>query len=52
VPVGASRRRRRLLATRSNTLKFYDDVQQNLIAKGKNGDALRVRVVAFRDLQG
>src|SRR5687768_7285582 len=36
---------------KTNALKFYDDVQQNLTAKGKNVDALRVRVVAFRDLK-
>jgi hypothetical protein len=36
---------------KTNALKFYDDVQQNLTVKGKNVDALRVRVVAFRDLK-
>ncbi len=37
-------------AVKSNALRFYDDVQTNLTAKGKNVDELRVRVVAFRDL--
>jgi hypothetical protein len=37
-------------AVKANALRFYDDVQQNLTAKGKNVDELRVRVVAFRDL--
>lgn len=36
-------------AVKDNALKFYDDVQQNLTAKGKNVDDLRVRVLAFRD---
>jgi hypothetical protein len=36
-------------AVKANALKFYDDVQQNLTAKGKNVDELRVRVIAFRD---
>jgi len=36
---------------KKNALSFYDDVQKNLTAKGKNVDHLRVRVVAFRDLQ-
>jgi hypothetical protein len=34
---------------KSNALRFYDDVQSNLTAKGKNVDQLRVRVLAFRD---
>jgi len=34
---------------KSNALRFYDDVQSNLTAKGKNVDQLRVRVIAFRD---
>jgi hypothetical protein len=37
-------------AVKTNALRFYDDVQSNLVAKGKNVDELRVRVVAFRDL--
>lgn len=37
-------------AVKTNALRFYDDVQTNLVAKGKNVDELRVRVVAFRDL--
>jgi hypothetical protein len=37
-------------AVKANALRFYDDVQNNLTAKGKNVDELRVRVVAFRDL--
>lgn len=37
-------------AVKANALRFYDDVQDNLTAKGKNVDELRVRVVAFRDL--
>ena len=37
-------------AVKTNALRFYDDVQTNLTAKGKNVDELRVRVVAFRDL--
>jgi len=37
-------------AVKSNALGFYDDVQTNLTAKGKNVAQLRVRVVAFRDL--
>ena len=36
-------------AVKANALRFYDDVQTNLVAKGKNVDELRVRVVAFRD---
>jgi hypothetical protein len=36
-------------AVKTNALRFYDDVQTNLTAKGKNVDELRVRVVAFRD---
>ena len=36
-------------AVKQNALRFYDDVQANLTAKGKNVDQLRVRVVAFRD---
>ncbi len=35
---------------KANALRFYDDVQTNLTAKGKNVDELRVRVIAFRDL--
>ena len=34
---------------KANALRFYDDVQSNLTAKGKNVDQLRVRVVGFRD---
>jgi hypothetical protein len=34
---------------KTNALRFYDDVQTNLTAKGKNVDELRVRVIAFRD---
>jgi hypothetical protein len=37
-------------AVKANALAFYDDVQTNLTAKGKNVSQLRVRVVAFRDL--
>jgi hypothetical protein len=37
-------------AVKANALRFYDDVQHNLTAKGKNVDELRVRVIAFRDL--
>lgn len=37
-------------AVKANALRFYDDVQTNLTAKGKIVDELRVRVVAFRDL--
>ena len=37
-------------AVKANALGFYDDVQSNLVAKGKNVAQLRVRVVAFRDL--
>lgn len=37
-------------AVKTNALRFYQDVQTNLTAKGKNVDELRVRVVAFRDL--
>ncbi len=36
---------------KTNALKFYDDVQRNLTDKGKNVDALRVRVIAFRDFK-
>ncbi len=36
-------------AVKANALRFYDDVQTNLTAKGKNVDDLRVRVIAFRD---
>lgn len=36
-------------AVKSNALRFYEDVQTNLTAKGKNVDELRVRVIAFRD---
>jgi len=36
-------------AVKANALRFYDDVQANLTAKGKNIDELRVRVIAFRD---
>jgi hypothetical protein len=36
-------------AVKTNALRFYDDVQTNLTAQGKNVDELRVRVVAFRD---
>lgn len=35
---------------KANALRFFDDVQSNLTAKGKNIDELRVRVVAFRDI--
>jgi hypothetical protein len=34
---------------KANALRFYDDVQSNLTAKGKNVDQLRVRVISFRD---
>jgi hypothetical protein len=34
---------------KANALRFYDDVQSNLTAKGKNVDQLRVRIIAFRD---
>jgi hypothetical protein len=34
---------------KANALRFYDDVQANLTAKGKTVDELRVRVIAFRD---
>ena len=34
---------------KANALRFYDDVQSNLTAKGKTVDDLRVRVIAFRD---
>jgi hypothetical protein len=37
-------------AVKANALRFYSDVQENLTAKGKNVDELRVRVVAFRDI--
>ncbi len=36
-------------AVKANALRFYGDVQDNLVNKGKNVDELRVRVVAFRD---
>jgi len=36
-------------AVKANALRFYDDVQANLIDKGKNVDELRVRIIAFRD---
>jgi hypothetical protein len=36
-------------AVKANALRFYGDVQNNLVNKGKNVDELRVRVVAFRD---
>ncbi|WP_353649273.1 vWA domain-containing protein [Nakamurella sp. A5-74] len=36
-------------AVKANALRFYEDVQTNLTAKGKNVDTLRVRVIAFRD---
>ena len=36
-------------SVKENALGFYDDVQTNLTAKGKNVEQLRVRVVAFRD---
>jgi hypothetical protein len=36
-------------AVKANALRFYEDVQTNLTAKGKNVDELRVRVIAFRD---
>ncbi|MDQ6658227.1 MAG: VWA domain-containing protein [Actinomycetota bacterium] len=36
-------------AVKTNALRFYEDVQTNLTAKGKNVNALRVRVIAFRD---
>jgi hypothetical protein len=36
-------------SVKANALGFYDDVQTNLTAKGKNVEQLRVRVVAFRD---
>jgi hypothetical protein len=36
-------------AVKTNALRFYEDVQTNLTAKGKNVDQLRVRVIAFRD---
>lgn len=38
-------------AVKANALRFYQDVQTNLTAKGKNVDELRVRVVAFRDIE-
>jgi hypothetical protein len=37
-------------AVKAHALGFYDDVQTNLTAKGKNVSQLRVRLVAFRDL--
>jgi hypothetical protein len=37
-------------SVKAHALGFYDDVQTNLTAKGKNVTQLRVRVVAFRDL--
>lgn len=36
-------------AVKANAVGFYQDVQNNLTAKGKNVDQLRVRVIAFRD---
>ncbi len=39
-----------LTRVKENALSFYEDVQKNLTAKGKNVDQLRVRVIAFRDL--
>ncbi len=36
-------------AVKANALGFYDDVQTNLTAKGKNVTQLRVRIVAYRD---
>ena len=36
-------------AVKANALGFYDDVQANLIEKGKNVEQLRVRVIAYRD---
>src|SRR5918993_1304877 len=36
-------------AVKANALRFYGDVQNNLVNKGKNVDELRVRVVACRD---
>lgn len=36
-------------AVKANALRFYGDVQDKLVAKGKNVDELRVRIVAFRD---
>jgi hypothetical protein len=36
---------------KANALRFYDDVQSNLTAKGKTVDQLRVRVLAFRDFK-
>jgi hypothetical protein len=36
-------------AVKANALRFYEDVQTNLTAKGKSVDELRVRVIAFRD---
>src|SRR3954454_22456073 len=36
-------------AVKANALRFYGDVQENLVNKGKNVDELRVRLVAFRD---
>jgi von Willebrand factor type A domain len=38
-------------AVKANALRFYDDVQTNLTAKGKKVDELRVRVIAFRDFE-
>ncbi|SDS90168.1 VWA domain-containing protein [Actinopolymorpha singaporensis] len=35
---------------KADAQRFYRDVQENLTAKGKNIDELRVRVVAFRDI--
>jgi hypothetical protein len=32
-------------AVKANALRFYDDVQDNLTATGKNVDGLRVRVI-------
>jgi hypothetical protein len=36
---------------KENALRFYDDVQSNLTAKGKNVDQLRVRVIGFATLR-
>lgn len=36
-------------AVKANALRFYEDVQTNLTAKGKSVDELRVRVIAVRD---
>lgn len=36
---------------KTNALSLYEDVQKNLTAKDKHVDQLRVRVIAFRDIQ-